>query len=413
MRKRWKFLTLYLLFAIPFLTGFYFHESPYPSIFSYDTQYFIFLIVLSLFVGIALPLLLVRFMNKHGGKALAFSLFPTFLLLIVVYIVFSIKYYDRRNHGSLFEPFVQVPRPPLDPNSITEDDFVILCLGGSTTRNARVPEDKRYPEVLRREIQAAHPELNVKVINAGMDWYTTKHSLINYTTFYHQFKPDIVVIMHAINDVYRSFSPKSAAIGAPNWDYSHFYGAAIRGASERPTFERHLYEGFTSVWFSLYLTPGDHAKPQDFGIERFSSLEPYKFYLRSLVNFVKKEGAECLVMEQSALYSESPSPEAEKVLWFGQGMCNDNAGKFASNLSMYRVMKEFNAAAKQIAREENVRYIPTSHQIASTVEYFQDDVHYTEKGAVTLGLTAAAFIRDSVDERVWKDNGTEELANFE
>ena len=38
-------------------------------------------------------------------------------------------------------------------------------------------------------------------VYAGMDWYTTKHSLINYVTYYRDWQPDVVVVMHAINDL--------------------------------------------------------------------------------------------------------------------------------------------------------------------------------------------------------------------
>lgn len=396
MKGRTTVLVLYYLFALPLITGFYFHQSPWPAIFSYDKQYFIFLVVFTLVVGIAVPFLLWRFITKNGVKPLLFSLVPAMVVLVIAYLFFSIKYYDRRNHPSLFEPFVQVHRPELNLEDFQEDDFIVLALGGSTTRNERVAPELRYPKLVEQQLRELYPSLNVKVINAGMDWYTTKHSLINYVTYYRQLKPDMVIIMHAINDVYRSFSPKEVAIGEYNPDYAHFYGPSFRGAAERPTFEEHLWNGFTKGWFSSYFHPYPRDIATDFPLEVYKSIDAYKHYLSTLVDVVQKDSTICLVLEQRSLYKENLSPEEDATLFFTSGFCKNNDGKFANYISLNRAMKHYNKAAMQIARQHGAGYIRVGNRIESSLKYFRDDVHYTEEGTRTLAQTVVEYIRDSV-----------------
>lgn len=66
-----------------------------------------------------------------------------------------------------------------------------------------------------------------------------KHSLISYVTYYTHWRPDVVIVMHGINDLTRSFSPPYFAVGPYNEQWTHFCGPAIYGARP-PTFEQHL-----------------------------------------------------------------------------------------------------------------------------------------------------------------------------
>ena len=52
-----------------------------------------------------------------------------------------------------------------------------------------------------------------------MDWYTTKHSLINYVTNLRDAELDLIVVMHAVNDLYRSFFPPDFTIGYAMCDF--------------------------------------------------------------------------------------------------------------------------------------------------------------------------------------------------
>jgi hypothetical protein len=111
----------------------------------------------------------------------------------------------------------------------------------------RLSQENRYPEQLRSILQEQYKKSGIEVFNAGMDWYTTKHSLINYVTNMRDYNPDLVIIMHAVNDLYRSFSPTDLAVEPYNRLWSHFYGPSINGAKP-PTFEQY--------WLTKFFLPG-------------------------------------------------------------------------------------------------------------------------------------------------------------
>lgn len=64
-----------------------------------------------------------------------------------------------------------------------------------------------------------------------MDWWTVEHSMLNYVSYGHKWQPDVAVVMHAVNDLYRSFSPPELAILEYDSRYAHFFGASFNGAS--------------------------------------------------------------------------------------------------------------------------------------------------------------------------------------
>jgi|TARA_B100000959_G_scaffold232080_1_gene248840 hypothetical protein len=185
--------------------------------------------------------------KRPGLKIFFFAILPAFVLAVVIYFFLSMLYYHAPTHS--FDPFLQTYPPYLDSKHLEKPAkvFRILTLGGSTTGNMRLSQENRYPEQLRSILQEQYKKSGIEVFNAGMDWYTTKHSLINYVTNMRDYNPDLVIIMHAVNDLYRSFSPTDLAVEPYNRLWSHFYGPSINGAKP-PTFEQY--------WLTKFFLPG-------------------------------------------------------------------------------------------------------------------------------------------------------------
>src|SRR5262249_26456416 len=155
--------------------------------------------------GFLVPSVIRRVAKRYGAKHLIFSLVPAAIFVVITYVVGAYYYYYSAEH--LFDPFLQEPPPKFDaslkPN--TPGTFRILTLGGSTTAEFSIPAEARYPRLVEGLVQKKHPDLKIEVFNGGQEWYTTKHALINYTTNLKDWQPDLAIVMHAINDVYRSF----------------------------------------------------------------------------------------------------------------------------------------------------------------------------------------------------------------
>jgi len=69
----------------------------------------------------------------------------------------------------------------------------IACLGGSTTHG-------KYPLLLKEELERDLGR-EVEVMNWGVPGWTSQETLVNYVTTVQDYRPDVVVIHHSLNDV--------------------------------------------------------------------------------------------------------------------------------------------------------------------------------------------------------------------
>lgn len=92
----------------------------------------------------------------------------------------------------------------------------ILFLGGSTTNN-------HFPNFVRAELE---PHVGpITVYNLAFDWYSALHSLYQLATYGERIQPDLVVVLHNVNDFCRGFTPPEFSLPQYREDYSHYSGA--------------------------------------------------------------------------------------------------------------------------------------------------------------------------------------------
>jgi lysophospholipase L1-like esterase len=321
-----------------------------------------------------------------------YSIVPVSALLLVSYVVASAVYYHTQEH--LFDPYLQLG-PALYEATPSEAPraFRILALGGSTTANDALPEPQRYPTVLQDRLRHQYPSLPIEVLNAGKDWYTTKHSLINYVTYYRDWKPDLVIIMHAMNDLSRSFSPPDYAVGPYNDQWSHFYGPAIRGAKPL-AFDQFLLtyvSSFTSNWYSTL-----RVQTVDYPIERYRSIPVFEKNLRKLVEFIHRDGADVLLVTEPFLYKESVSPQEFDRIVLDWVVFNTKTGFMSEERptvqSLFHAGRAINEVTRTVAASEHALFLDAEQKLDKNLQNFTDDVHYTEQGARNLAEMVAQTI---------------------
>lgn len=101
---------------------------------------------------------------------------------------------DKNRHNSLGFRGNEIVIPK------KKDTYRIFCLGGSTTYTNHVQDFKKaYPYLLEKNL--LENGLDVEVINAGVNSWTTHESLINFQLRILDLEPDMIIIYHSINDV--------------------------------------------------------------------------------------------------------------------------------------------------------------------------------------------------------------------
>lgn len=390
MIKKMFLFVYYLAFTV-FYAGFIFIHKVYRgSLGRYSILYSLLVMVLAF--GFFVPPLILFIKKKIGTKKMLFIMIPSVVLIIIIYSFSSYRYYYAQKH--LFEPFLQTHPPSVVPSNWAkpENTFRILALGGSTTKNMFVPSEKKYTSVLKSILQARYPEINIEVFNGGESWYTTKHSLINYVTNMRDWHPDLVVVMHAINDLMRSYSPPLFAIPPYNRNWSHFYGPSVKGAKP-PSFEQHLFfQNFWRLWFSKY-----RLHERNFPLKRYLSLKDYERNLGNLFHYIKSDGVKVIFMTQPSLYKEDMSSEELNPCWIYFKVCNEKIEgtierEFSSIESIRLAMEAFNRVAQETAISEQVAVLDLESMIAKDLSNFVDDVHFTENATQQIAEAVAKKI---------------------
>ncbi len=385
-RQRWRWMGRigYAAGAAFVYAGFLATPSGQPEILWYSRTYAGFLVVL---LGVlSLPLGVMWLQGRLGRRRLLFTLAPTAAVLVLGYGALAQVYYARQTHR--FDPFLQAPPPRFArPSAVRRGGEVrILFAGGSTTRNAHLPQGERYPAVVETLLRQRFPDTPLTVFNAGMDWWTTKHSLINYVTYARDWEPDVVVVMHGINDLYRSFSPPEYAV--PGYDplWAHFYGPAMRGARP-PTFSRHLFTTYLGDFADRWYAAARYREI-NYPSERYVSVRQFGHQLERLVHYAQSDGVQPVLVTQPSLYKGEMTRAERNAAWFSREFCLTPGGwlrrEYPSPLSLQTGMRTVNDRTHRVAAAAKVPLVDAAAALPKTLEYFRDDVHYTAKGSALV-----------------------------
>lgn len=403
-------IAFYLTYAAIY-GGFILSSSAAPPILGpYSLSYLAFLLVMaSVFLA---PTALDLLTKTYGTKDVGFSFILVAIGLDLAYQIAAFAYYQSRQYP--FDPFLQLPPAihvpavgrGLQTASSVVEETRIACLGGSTTANRTLPEPERYPARLETILNLGGQGWRARVLNAGREWYTSKHSLINYVTNVRDAKPHVVIIMHAINDLYRSCTPRRFTSGSYKSDWSHYYGAAAR-AADPPSFERFLYERLladaVSRWYGWFRVW--QFQEVDYGLEYFRSLPDFEKSMRRLIEIVVRDGTIPVLVTQPSIYKEEMAPGELNTLVIAPTHCETHDSllvrKSPSPGAMAKAMDAFNDVTRRLAREYGVLLVDAAPLVPKDLEHFTDDVHYTSAGSRRLAEVVAASLASSdVLERV-------------
>jgi lysophospholipase L1-like esterase len=314
--------------------------------------------------------------------------------LAVLYPAGSFIYARKNNveqRTRYYHPFLQLTPPLPKPAPASAPGVHIFCLGGSTTEYA----DKKgggwvgRTEKLLRE-RTGRQDLFVH--NLGRQWFTSLHSLINYETNLRHHQPGLVIVMHAINDLLQNADHSYLSHGAFREDYGHFYGPVTRMI---------LNKGFLADIFGsirLWYAPSrETVETRD-----FPGLVPFRRNFSTLIDLAQKDGTAIALMTQPTLLKENMSAEEQKVLHMVAVETYGPAKKW-SHATAARGMKSYNDCTRDLAKARGVPLLDLAQAVPQTLEYFWDDVHYSEKTyAVIAGFVAGELLRQNILEPVLK-----------
>jgi lysophospholipase L1-like esterase len=233
--------------------------------------------------------------------------------------------------------------------------FRIIAVGGSTTANE---ESFRltgidYSLALEKKLSEALSGTKIEVLNAGGNAYSTAQSLINIELRLVEYNPDIILLMHNINDCSVNFFNGGATSDYANkYLKSYFLSPSLQGTLSASGF---LTQSRFLVWIGL---------PQIFA-EKSGDLNPeadyrpgIRFFRRNIVSIAgicRENGIRLILLSQP--YSMEPH-------------------RFVSQAAFLA----YDQVIAEIAKEQEIDFFDMFSEFGHEKGYFVDEFHYSPEG---------------------------------
>lgn len=240
----------------------------------------------------------------------------------------------------------------IKPSFINDNpDLQLFFLGGSTTECETVDEEFRFPYLVGRQLEE---KLNIKVNsdNAARSGNNSLHSINILINKLLPYNPDVVVMMHNVNDL-------SALVYEGSYWNQNKTIAPIDCVLKNEKAKIANDQWKASVWKDKVL---NSTKEQDFLVEKFAA------NLKLFINICKSRNIIPVLMTQPNRITNNPDFHT------GRGDDFDKIYK--------KLYARFSQAIRQVGKKENVLVIDLEKKIPSDKKYIYDSIHVNKEGSV-------------------------------
>lgn len=263
-------------------------------------------------------------------------------------------------------------------------EFRILAVGGSTTENYRNSAGLHWPLVLECRLrEAGRP--NVRVLNASMSAYSTAHTLIRLQFDLLDYEPDMVIVMHAINDLnvtYRALAAGLPVDGHYRSKYVNRHFTNMLGDDDVVLFRS--WRGLTEL---LRPAPSDSEPVKGYDLEPGRSY--FERNLSMIAALLRHRGAFgvflTMPIREDRVDEHRTNPENAGLVYL------PTSDALRSDMDVYN--RTIQAVADS---SQGILSVDMAAQFPDDRSLFLDIVHYTTEGVVTFGDLLAREIVDRV-----------------
>lgn len=263
--------------------------------------------------------------------------------------------------------------------------YRIAVLGGSATYTIKVKDNRKaFPAQLENFLNTHYGYKQVEVINAGTPGYTSWESLINLEFRVLDLEPDLVIIYHAINDVHARLVLPEAYRGdssgyrqqwmpprIPLIEHSCLLRICLRRLGLLHQVNLNIFVGTDT-----FRGPGT-LQATDEQLFTLLRQNPPVYFRRNLINMIAIAQAQHITI-MLATWAYSPyfqSPYTTPP--YRQGI------------------QEHNAVIKDVARTDHVPCFDFAALMPQDQQYWADESHVNEQGALVQAELFAKFIHES------------------
>ena len=279
--------------------------------------------------------------------------------------------------------------PPGEPKPAGA--YRLFFVGASTTENIAVSDEESFPQRVEVALNAAQRERSVRAVNTGIAGNTIADSFSLIAHRVTALEPDLIVLMHAINDMRASCSsafdpthyrdrqpPRAPRLGEVFQEHSKLLRLIELtrrrlGAASREDRYRALAA----------------ETPYSEGVDPTQGVAYFRRYLEMCADVCARAGVPLALMTQPSLYKEGLSEAERQALWMGYM----NHGELnLSPAALQAGMARYNAEIRAVARERGLLLIDLERALPKDLEHLYDDCHYTAQGNARIADTISAAL---------------------
>jgi lysophospholipase L1-like esterase len=267
-------------------------------------------------------------------------------------------------------------------------DLTLVFLGGSTVACIYVEEENRFPYLVGN-LLAQQTGKKITSINSGVGGNNSLHSLDILLNKILPLRPDVVIMMHNINDLvaliydrtYWSKNPTRAAIVNFSF-YKNLIGWKAISTLARDMYIPNLHAATRILSHKIFgkkvKEPDDefaHIRGKKLTVDSAAILDEFKMNLNTFINICRARRITPVLMTQFNRYKPNPDP---KVLKATQGFESDSGISVSEFIDLYA---RFNQAIREVGKDNGVLVIDLAALIPQDQQYIYDVVHLNTRGS--------------------------------
>ena len=274
-------------------------------------------------------------------------------------------------------------------------DLTLVFLGGSTTEDIYDDENNRFPYLVGHLLEES-TGLQVNSYNAAKSGNDSLHSLDVLLNKVVPLKPDLVAMMHNINDLsillfeksYWNRNPSRSPLieKKPDW--------RTVGKNLQETFQLardlvvpHLYAALHRLLHAEGKSQADEfqqVRGQKIEVNQDYLVREFTLNLQTFINICQARGITPVLLTMPSRLKDDPDPLIPRLM---QRLEKQNGITYRDFKGAF---DRFNQAIREVAAQNRVLLIDLAQEIPQEKEYMSDVVHFTPAGSRLVAQKIAA-----------------------
>lgn len=256
--------------------------------------------------------------------------------------------------------------------------YRIVCVGGSTVYDTRLPLDLSWAMRLQEIIRIRFPNKKIEVVNAGIPSRTTADTIVNVALRVLPLDPDAIIVMHGVNDQKPNRYP-----GFKD-DYSHWYKPPVKASTMfwNRLLDKSLLVSHLRWRLQFVVNPAKKENWRGEQLDRYDTvtkagLDAYTRNMESIIGMSRIHNVAVIVatighsLAENADWNPSMGTRVPLVYYHECLTLEGIEAAFA----------EYNRLNREIAEAHDCVLVDIERELPEGKENYQDDVHFNSNGA--------------------------------